>query len=755
METLISLEETVRETQDRKALLTHILHTLYDKHNHLCSIFNSNRLNLSAPFGSQPSEKPVKAEVNMITVPMLEFQSEKLKMFDLTNFVIPQTLLHPNLKDDTFQPSTSLILPLFRCLGVSNSLRLFSALLCERRIILVSRSPSRLTACGRAAMAILAQGLLHWQHVYIPIVPAGMIAYLATPVPYLIGVLSTQASLITKVLGLGEVVVVNLDENKLQTHNMVQDPNVAIPDLLRPSIENPNDLNNGIGVDNTMSPADVLATDLIAVIKADKKFLSFGEVGVQEVLGNVAEKGKKLLQRGFGKLKGIMSAASDISDDNTIVAADSMDGDGTGQDTDNISDSVSFDEHNFAWGEGSENESAEEEVRIAFTVFFLSLLGDLRWYVRAPPAGSTDPIFDKNLFLQSRMKLGDREGTPLYQLLLIFRETQIFEQFVRNRIDDVMKKKPVLFDAPLYNLAFNFHRNNKLPFVMNEIRRVVRQMSQNNSSRFVIMWTNGYRKKAMNLTSNNRDEASALLGIKKLVQECRESTMILVDVMGVIWERLRTCRGMQWKHGLYALQLLRELILNGPLSAVSDALEAFGKVKKLMKYENMRSGVAQQIRHAARDICNLLMNRAKLFQQRRFLAMQRKETDAPMVALKRDIRINFISMKFSDVHARLKPSGILVQPVATSDLMNVTMPSSKSEVDQLSQTVDLLCIQQPFPPMAVSNMYPSQQQLLFDYTAAPQQQYNIGSNAPVSQQSIVTQSKGSLPNFDPFAQQIS
>jgi len=539
LETLISLEETVRGNYDHKTLFNQTLHTLFEKHNRLCSMYNASRLNVGAPLGQ--TEPMMKTNANVITIPMLEFQSAKVEKVDSTNFVIPQTLLHPNLKDDSFQPSTSLILPLFRCLGVSNSLRLFSALLCERRVILVSRYPSRLSACGRAAMAILAQGLLHWQHVYIPIAPTGMIAYLATPVPYLIGVLSNQASLIPKVLGLGEVVVVNLDDNKLQTHNMTQDPNIAIPDLLRPSIENPNESNNGIGVDNAMSPADVLASELIAILKADKKFLSFGETGVQEVLGNVAEKGKKLLQRGFGKLKGIMSAASDVYDDNAIAPSDSMDGDASGQDSDNGIDLATSEEHNFAFGEGSENEAAEEDVRIAFTVFFLSLLGDIRWYVRAPSAGSTDPVFDKDLFLQSRRSLGDKEGTPIYQLLIIFRETQIFEQFVRNRIDDVLKKKTVLLDAPLYNLAFNYHRNKRVPFAVNEIRHVVRQMSQYNSSRFIIMWTNNARKRAMALTSNNRDETIVIPEVKRLVNDCRESTIILVDVMGVIWTRMSSC----------------------------------------------------------------------------------------------------------------------------------------------------------------------------------------------------------------------
>lgn len=73
---------------------------------------------------------------------------------------------------------------------------------------MVSASPSRLSACTAAATSFLAQGLLHWQHIYIPILPPAMMKYLAAPMPYLIGLLANFAGNIHKVSGLGEVVVV-------------------------------------------------------------------------------------------------------------------------------------------------------------------------------------------------------------------------------------------------------------------------------------------------------------------------------------------------------------------------------------------------------------------------------------------------------------------------------------------------------------------------------------------------------------------
>jgi hypothetical protein len=85
------------------------------------------------------------------------------------------------------------------------------------------------------------------------------------------------------------------------------------------------------------------------------------------------------------------------------------------------------------------------------------------------------------------------------------------------------------------------------------------------------------------------------------------------------------------------------------------------------------------------------------------------------------------------------------------------MPT-KSVVDQLSQTVDLLSIQSDLSqqpsmqsqPMGLNNMYPAQQQAYYGYAVPPQQHY-MDPNAVVSQQTSAGQSKGSFTNFDPFA----
>ena len=63
---------------------------------------------------------------------------------------------------------------------------IFASMLYEKRIIFISRRPSRLSACVQAANAIIYP--MHWQHIYIPVLPKHLIDYLLAPMPFLIGV---------------------------------------------------------------------------------------------------------------------------------------------------------------------------------------------------------------------------------------------------------------------------------------------------------------------------------------------------------------------------------------------------------------------------------------------------------------------------------------------------------------------------------------------------------------------------------------
>ncbi|KAL6777459.1 hypothetical protein ACKKBF_B21570 [Auxenochlorella protothecoides x Auxenochlorella symbiontica] len=85
---------------------------------------------------------------------------------------------------------------------------LLAALLMERRVVVVSADLGRLTAAVAAAAALLHP--FHWQHIFLPLVPASLLDYLAAPMPFLAGV--PAACLPTlRTLAMEEVLLIDLD----------------------------------------------------------------------------------------------------------------------------------------------------------------------------------------------------------------------------------------------------------------------------------------------------------------------------------------------------------------------------------------------------------------------------------------------------------------------------------------------------------------------------------------------------------------
>jgi len=102
---------------------------------------------------------------------------------------------------------------IFECLDTKNLLRVFSALLTERQIIVRSSQLSLLGAFGRVCTTLMYP--FSWSHVFIPVLPAQMLMVLHAPLPFLIGI---QEETLRQALQAGHTlpptaVVVNLDEN--------------------------------------------------------------------------------------------------------------------------------------------------------------------------------------------------------------------------------------------------------------------------------------------------------------------------------------------------------------------------------------------------------------------------------------------------------------------------------------------------------------------------------------------------------------
>lgn len=559
--------------------------------------------------------------------------------FDVHRFIIPTCLLRqPSFTDPASSQSTS-ILPLFRCIDITHSLRLFAALLSERRVILISSSPTRLASCSHAALSMLAQGLLHWQHIYIPVLPPHLWQYLAAPYPYLIGILHTTAPRLDRTDGLGEVLILNLDLNTMETRGIAdRDISSRLPDLFannNNSNSSNNNMNNNFGSyrgssqDPTggsnvplSSAPDTLASEMAEIMRNDKRIL-YGETALQ-AMGKTAERATKLVKGTFNKLReksravlgSKSSSMSDYDVDQETPPTQPVEGEAKSTAAD------------YVHTEGCHNETCEEQARVAFATFFLCMIGSMKWYLTANP-GET-PQLDRNRFLQQKRSMGEGEGSTMWPLLQNFVQTQMLEEFAKARVEEIRTRKPVSPDDPLFLQCANYHRQHNIDFSPSSVSRVAYQIAENSPSRLNGMLQINARRTAMALTSNRNFEGDYSGAIAELVELCRESSAVLSDVMSVIWMRFRDARGMQWKHAIHALNILRNLLFHGPLAAVSEAVDGLDKIRELKSYENMRAQSVSQIRSSAAQIYNLLVDRARLFHIRRFCADRRRLLKNPL-----------------------------------------------------------------------------------------------------------------------------
>ncbi|KAJ8382726.1 hypothetical protein SKAU_G00035040 [Synaphobranchus kaupii] len=80
----------------------------------------------------------------------------------------------------------------FRLLGVENLVQVFTCALLEMQILLYSQDYQRLVTVAEVITSLLFP--FQWQHVYVPILPASLCHFLDAPVPYLMGLPSTEGA---------------------------------------------------------------------------------------------------------------------------------------------------------------------------------------------------------------------------------------------------------------------------------------------------------------------------------------------------------------------------------------------------------------------------------------------------------------------------------------------------------------------------------------------------------------------------------
>ncbi|KAJ7969656.1 Denn domain and wd repeat-containing protein scd1 [Quillaja saponaria] len=114
--------------------------------------------------------------------------------------------------------------PLVQCLDIDNLIKLFTAVLLERRILLRSNKYSLLTLVSEAICHLIYP--FRWQHVYIPLLFFSGVDYIDAPTPYMMGL---HSGVDTSTLTMDGVVVVDLEYNCITTTEEI--PSIPEPEL--------------------------------------------------------------------------------------------------------------------------------------------------------------------------------------------------------------------------------------------------------------------------------------------------------------------------------------------------------------------------------------------------------------------------------------------------------------------------------------------------------------------------------------------
>ncbi|RQM27519.1 hypothetical protein B5M09_006567 [Aphanomyces astaci] len=107
---------------------------------------------------------------------------------------------------------------LFTCLSPKHVLQVLAAVLCERKVLLISSHVSVLTTVGETLRLLLRP--LQWPHVFAPVLPACLVDCLHCPTPFVFGVHRTLASTALNVVQDSDstVMVVDLDADGIECH---------------------------------------------------------------------------------------------------------------------------------------------------------------------------------------------------------------------------------------------------------------------------------------------------------------------------------------------------------------------------------------------------------------------------------------------------------------------------------------------------------------------------------------------------------
>jgi len=653
----ISLPNRNHKT-NKECPLKSFLHTLQYHHTKLCLAFfsecklstqNQNVPNIQTKLKIHKCELRINHHQNELLDDDDDDQNECSPNGDMFTFNLPDSL-QPGFRSDSIRAEVeyiySPIVPLLRCLGSSQMMRLISALLCEYRIVFVSNDVSRLSESVHGALAILAQGLLVWRYALVPVLPPHLFKHLAERRPFIVGVLRKYISNSTFMKNVvNGVLFVDLDKNTLRTFK-VKKPEEVIPDLLDVEIKKNSKATaspqsgRGAGLSTVLSSSEMLENDLSSILASDNSKWNISNKPQQDRQPKSSEevaepsRVKKVggIRSLFGGILGgkkdnnsnSKKEVPDVAENHDFAAA--VIGNmlrvsrSTEEEGDDTVKGAIMDESEVAESYISyENEEGEERLRACLVCFFLEMYGDMGMYFSLPSKNNDkNLVLDTKKYLLRKKQMGLEENTPMLRVIFLFSQSSIFTKFTQSRIAEAESRCKMLPDhTPLFTLCERQLRKTRKAFNVENIREIVFSSVNESPQHLNIKEYERVREKALALTSEKPIENSSNL-VKVLLDDCKECNICYQQVINVVWMRIWDAKSSsQWQQILVGLSLLRNLLLHGPLMVVAEIILGIRKIHKLNSYNTKHEEAKQTIQWSAKQIYLLVVNVQTLFLRRK------------------------------------------------------------------------------------------------------------------------------------------
>lgn len=281
--------------------------------------------------------------------------------------------------------------------------------------------------------------------------------------------------------------------------------------------------------------------------------------------------------------------------------------------------------------------------------------GDASTYLRPDRSGKLQ--MDTDFYLGSRGMLGD--GPALSNFLNELVQSQLFEKFVDSRKGQVQSGRERAVsprggdgvNGPFLRCV-EVLKQKAETFSVSNIKKVLKAQQQaNGESETSGRWTT-LHDAASQLTSNSATTSDAQRALMAVVEDSF-SSIYLPSIFRVIWNRLGDCKGLKWRHAHKSLILLREILIRGPESILSEVLSNIWVLRTFLEYKPGMGGQGQKVRDTAKELFFLVLNGRRFMLLRTIYWVGNKKLAPPRIRLGLE---HALSTSFADLHRVVTPS---------------------------------------------------------------------------------------------------